>query len=695
MATDTQYLQNLGPLNQLQYATKDFPSYFDALLRRLREQYGAEYNDFGSSSTGMLLTHITAYGLAQLSWYLDRSVNDCYLETARTLSTVTKLARQIGYKPTPATASTADLLLTFAATAAPSTIAAGFRFQGPSNLTYSATAAVIVPSGSTTAVVNVTEGVQQVLNFTGTGDANQTYNLTGVNTGQYVADTSVRVFVDGLEWTENDFITFDATNQFDVSYTTTPPTVTFGDGFAGNIPALGSTIQIRYRIINGAAGNVKAGTITTATDTFIVAGNPVTLTVNNAQGSSGGAEPESVQRIKLNAPRYYLSRGAAITQGDYIALTQAFADPTYGSVSVAYADVIRDAGLDATTQAILQSLSLSIDTFNTAFALQQANLTAAFATINTANTALAAEFAVIAALNADIATSNTTLQSYLALGTNNAATTTGLANLIVSNAASAIADIAAGSYTQASTTVGVISSLATDILNSNGIVSGVFTVLKGELQTQAELIASEAASIATAQATSTTITTATATGATSVAAIAAAGAALEAEVDAETAALSAHLAGLFSSDCKANLVNVPILVTDSTGFYTGPSSGLINAVQGYLDGIKDVTHEVRVVSGSPLLLAANINAFVSIGFGFVVSEVLSNIEFGFDDLLRARDFAAPLYLSDLYAIANNVAGVSSITIEITGPTSRLDAYGNLVPQALEIITKGTVNITQV
>lgn len=695
MAVDTQYLQNLGPLNQLQYATKDFPSYFDALLRRLREQYGTEYNDFGSSSTGILLTHITAYGLAQLSWYLDRSVNDCYLETARTLSTVTKLAGQIGYKPTPATASTVDLLLTFAATSAPSTIAAGFRFQGPSNLTYSATAAVIVPTSSTTATVNVTEGVQQIINFTGSGDANQTYNLTGVNEGQYVADTTVRVFVDGLEWTENAFLTFDATNQFDVAYTTTPPTVTFGDGFAGNIPPLGSTIQVRYRIINGAAGNVKTGTITSATDTFIVAGNPVTLTVNNPQGSSGGAEPESVQRIKLNAPRHYLSRGAAITQGDYIALAQAFADSTYGSVSVAYADVIRDVGLDATTQAILQSLSLSISTFNTAFAVQQANLTAAFATINTANTALAAEFAAIAALNVDIATSNSTLQSYLALGTNNAATTTGLANLIGSNALSAQVDIAAGNYGAASTTVGVIMSLATDILNSNGIVTGVFTVLRGGLLTQAELIATEALAITAAQTTSTAITTATATGATSVAAIAAAGVTLETDVDAAVAALTAHLSGLFSSDCKANLVNVPILVTDSTGFYTGPSSGLINAVQGYLDGIKDVTHEVRVVSGAPLLIAANINAFVSIGFGFVVSEVLANLAFGFDDLLRARDFAAPLYLSDLYSVADNVAGADHITIEIIGPTNRLDAYGNLVPQALEIITKGTVNITQV
>jgi hypothetical protein len=121
---------DLKPLNQLQFAAKDFPSYFDALLRLLREQYGAEYNDFSASSTGMLLTHIMAYGLSQLSWQLDRTANDCFLETARTPSTVGLLARQIGYKPNPAAASTVDLSLTFPATIADAIIGAGFQFAG-------------------------------------------------------------------------------------------------------------------------------------------------------------------------------------------------------------------------------------------------------------------------------------------------------------------------------------------------------------------------------------------------------------------------------------------------------------------------------------------------------------------------------------------------------------------------------------
>jgi hypothetical protein len=159
--------------------------------------------------------------------------------------------------------------------------------------------------------------------------------------------------------------------------------------------------------------------------------------------------------------------------------------------------------------------------------------------------------------------------------------------------------------------------------------------------------------------------------------------------------LETHLQGLFSSNCKANVVNVPILVKNGTGFYTGPSSGLVNAVQDYLDGIKDVTHEVLVVNGASLLVYADIDAKVSIKFGYVVSEILANLEFGIDALLKDRAFAAPLYLSDLYSVADQIEGISHVTIEITGPTTNLDALGNLIPTQLQIVTKGTVTITQV
>jgi len=692
MASDNEYLKDLAPLNQLQYATKDFPSYFDALLRRIRDEYGADYNDFGQSSTGMLLTHMTAYGLSQLSWYLDRAANDCFLDSARTLSTITKLARQIGYKPAAATASTVDLTLTFAATSAPSVISAGFRFKGPGSLVFTATSDVGVPLGATTATVNVSEGSVKTVNFTGTGLPSQTYTLNGVPKDFLLANTSVRAWVNGLEWTEQDFITFDATNQFDVSYTTTPPVLSFGDGFAGNIPPLGSAIQVKYRVVAGAAGNVQSGTITSAIDTFLVAGSPVTLTVNNAQGSSGGADPESVSEVKVNAPRYYLSRGAAITQDDYIVLAEAFADPTYGSVSVAYADVIRGTAVDATTQAILDAMGGLLVSFNAIYSSQEAAIQASIASLNTAAASV-------------VSSTNNASAEATAANNLNLVMDLNLTTAIEANASSAgsFTSIVNAAYNGLSATTtsakdsvfNQILSLANQGSASTSSVSGACSAIYGALVSQATGLGNVVAYCSDAATAAGTMSGYTASMTASLGAISTAESAFSTDYTTQQSNLETHLQGLFSADCKANLVNVPILVTDSTGFYTGPSSGLINSVQDYLDGIKDVTHQVSVVSGSSLLIYADITAAVSIKFGYVVSEIVANLEFGIDSLLKNRAFAAPLYLSDIYWIADEIEGIDHITVEITGPTINLDANGNLIPQQLQIVTKGTVTITQV
>jgi hypothetical protein len=695
MAAEDEYLKDLSPLNQLQFAEKDYPNYFDALLRRIREQYGADYNDFGSSSVGVMLTNITAYGLSQLAWYLDRTANDCFLETARTLDAVTKLARQIGYKPNPAAASTADLAINCAATAAPSTISDGFRFAGPDGLTFLATSAVLVPSGTTSFTVNVTEGSQRTVNFTGTGAANQIYNLTGVIDGKYAADLSVRVFVNGLEWTEQDFITFEATNQFEVSYTTTPPTVIFGDGFAGNIPALGSAIAVSYRIISGSAGNVKSGTIKSATDVFVVAGNPVPLTVNNPQGSSGGSEPESIAQIKAYAPKYYLSRGAAVTQEDYISLAQNYSSPTYGSVSVAYAKTIRDNGVDAETQVILDQITADLNAFNSSFSAESASLTATSDGLAASSALINTNTAAITAASANLVTANNSTSANSQSGLGFASAAVGAFTEIDSTADQALTELALANYATVANLIYKIKSIKNDGYISAATCSSLFNTIRNAATANTLNLNSLTAASGVLSAQSSSISGYATAIVADISDIEDTAATLDAAYLASQSQLVSHLIGLFSSNCEANVVNVPILVKDSEGFYTGPSSGLINSLQSYFDGIKDVTHSVRVVNGASLLIYADIVTYVNINFGFVASEVLANIEFGFNSILKNRKFATPLYLSDLYAITNQISGIDNINIEITAPTNRLDAYGNLVPQDLEIVTRGTVTITQV
>jgi hypothetical protein len=423
-----------------------------------------------------------------------------------------------------------------------------------------------------------------------------------------------------------------------------------------------------------------------------VAGSPVTLTVNNAQGSSGGADPESVSEVKVNAPRYYLSRGAAITQDDYIVLAEAFADPTYGSVSVAYADVIRGTAVDATTQAILDAMGGLLVSFNAIYSSQAAAIQASIFSLNAASASV-------------VSSTNNAKSNAINANSTNVIIGLNLTPAIEANASSG------GSFTSivdaanaglVATTTSAKNTIFYQILNlanqgsaSASTVSGSLSSIEGSLVSQAALLDNVVTFCTSASTTAGTISGYTASINTSLGAISAAASAFGTGYTTQQSNLETHLQGLFSADCKANLVNVPILVTDSTGFYTGPSSGLINSVQDYLDGIKDVTHEVSVVSGSSLLIYADITAAVSIKFGYVVSEIVANLEFGIDSLLKNRSFAAPLYLSDIYWIADEIEGIDHITVEITGPTTNLDANGNLIPQQLQIVTKGTVTITQV
>lgn len=68
----TEYLENKTPLNGAQYTTMDFPTYYDELLKVVKAEYGDVYDDFASTSVGVMFVHVFSYGLSQLSWMADR-----------------------------------------------------------------------------------------------------------------------------------------------------------------------------------------------------------------------------------------------------------------------------------------------------------------------------------------------------------------------------------------------------------------------------------------------------------------------------------------------------------------------------------------------------------------------------------------------------------------------------------------------
>lgn len=695
----TEYKEDKKPINAVQYAAKDYPTYFDSILARLRENYGDDYDDFASTSVGIMLVNLMAYGLSQLSWYLDRRSSESYLATARTLDSVTRLASQIGYKPKRASAASADLTITFPALDADTIMSRGFKFGGPGGLTYQLMTDVSLTAGQTTAVVTVSEGEQRTQTFTSSGGASQVFLIPGVLAGEYVADQSVRVYVNGLEWTENDFITYERTNQFSVSYTTDPPRVIFGDGSAGNIPPQGSDIRIDYRVIGAEAGNVRSNTITRAVDQLIVAGNIVALTsVTNLSPASGGSGPQSLSEIKKIAPLAFQAGGSAVTQQDYYAIVNSFSDPVYGSIAKGYAAVTRSTGLDVETSNLLGLLN-RIGADITAVANRQEGFInqKMSEALNAAN-AMVAPLGVINTSLTAAATSAGSIKSFARQATDYDLNASGSLAEVISTVSNLRTLLAANPIDLNAVFVEVnkISALSVSAKTS---VENAAALTGISILSETEVIGDESlagltarSTVAGRQAALLPLISATSGAAATWRGLAIAHAS---DIASTVNAIKAHLDGLFDDSCKANVVTVPILVEGREGFYNAPSTGLIRALQNHLNEVKEVTHLVRVVSGDSALKPADIELRIRYDERYVVPEVRAEINSGIDALLRRRDFGKSLYISDLHSVLEVIDGIAYVNIKIVNPADRLDLNGNLVVGELEVITKGTVTIIEV
>jgi putative intracellular protease/amidase len=179
-----------------------------------------------------------------------------------------------------------------------------------------------------------------------------------------------------------------------------------------------------------------------------------------------------------------------------------------------------------------------------------------------------------------------------------------------------------------------------------------------------------------------------------------------ADVSVQTAALTdeifEHVDAFLASDCQANLVVVPILAKNSSGFYAAPSLGLIKSLQAFLDARKEVTQTVAVTSGALALVPAVTTIEIGVLPNFSQSVTETSAAAAMDGLLKGRSFGISLYRSDIHKTLLAVTGVSYVNVTIDGyldgvstNTTLNDSEGNLVVDSSKVITKGTTNISSV
>lgn len=192
----------------LRYLKTDFQSHKDALLQRIRARWPRVWNDFLTSSFGIVLVDIVAYAFATLAFLINRTAAENFIPTMTLRESAVRLGALVNYslrRPLPATVSCEATLTD--AISADVTIYKGtvIRTEGEDATSFEVVADYVIEAGSLTPRATVltisadAAGSSVLSSFvSGTaGSSNLDVNDTTIDLTQYV-DVGQSVSIEGL-----------------------------------------------------------------------------------------------------------------------------------------------------------------------------------------------------------------------------------------------------------------------------------------------------------------------------------------------------------------------------------------------------------------------------------------------------------------------------------------------------------------
>jgi len=369
---------------KLQVTELDFDDIKNNLKTYMKNQ--TEFSDYNFEGSGLTqIIDLLAYNTHYLAMNANMALNEAFLDTATLRSSVVSHAKTLGYTPRSARAPIAYIdvaLNSFSGTSA--TIAKGTKFTTSVNGTSYGfvvnEAQTVTPANGVTRFVNlpVYEGTLVTAKYTVDNANLEKRYLVGDNRAD---TTTLKVSVQN---SSSDSTTTVYSLATDISQVTATSNVYFlqevedgkfevyfGDDVVGKKPTDGNIIILEYIVTNKGAAN-GASTFSGTS----VAGE-TDITVSTLIAAAGGAEPETIESIKFNAPLDYSSQGRAVTTQDYKTIVpQVYADtqalqvwggedndpPRFGQVYLA----IKTKSGTTLTQAQKDSIALSLDRYNVA-----------------------------------------------------------------------------------------------------------------------------------------------------------------------------------------------------------------------------------------------------------------------------------------------------------------------------------------
>jgi hypothetical protein len=279
--------------------------------------------DFEDSAIGTLID-LLAYNTYYNAFYANMAANEAFLDTAQIYDNVVSRAKLLGYLPTSTRGPTANVRVSFT-TPANSTfrtinIAKNTQFRATVNgVSYTFVTPQSYPitansSNRFNGFIQITEGVPLTHRFLFSA-ANTAFVLPNANTDTSSITVSVTTSGNTLTYTQaSDLRTVNSTSRvfFIEPDRNKLYKISFGDNVLGKKPAFNSTVAVSYRVTNGTRAN--GANNFTAVSTV---GGQSSFTLTTVERATGGAEIESIESIRFNAPRLYETQNRAVTREDY------------------------------------------------------------------------------------------------------------------------------------------------------------------------------------------------------------------------------------------------------------------------------------------------------------------------------------------------------------------------------------------
>jgi len=343
---------------QVNYTSRDYTSIRQDLLD-LIPLYAPEWSSRNAADFGIVLLELFSYVGDLLNYNIDRSTNESFITTASQRNSVLQIASLLGYVPTQKTASLVELTFQNSSAGtitvpALTQVATTSIVNGESTqIIFETAASISVPAkvgtvnGSATVIATQGESVFDELIGTSNGASGQTFELSETS----IIESSVSISVNGINYNQVpyiiDYVGSDPvfvvnTDADNITY------VSFGDNVSGRIPPSGAEIYASYRVGSGASGNVSANTLT-----YIVTNSNAGLSVNNQSAAVAGADEESTDSIRINAPASLKALNRAVSLADYASLalqvtgiSKAVAKANVYSNVTVYVALFGDRGID-------------------------------------------------------------------------------------------------------------------------------------------------------------------------------------------------------------------------------------------------------------------------------------------------------------------------------------------------------------